>query len=482
MRFLRRSLIGIFLLSVTVALFAWAGNTVRGAVEARMNAEPRSFPQRERVFAANVVRVEPQTIAPTLTTFGELRSQRSLALRSAIGGTVIEASNALVEGGVVEAGDLLLRLDPADAQAAADRSAADVQDAEAELRDAERAVKLAQDELTAAEQQAALRDQALARTRDLETRGVGTTASVENAELAASTAQASVLASRQSLANAEARIDQARTGVARAQINLTEAQRDLDETAIYALFDGVLSDVNVTIGGRVSPNEQFATLLDPRDLEVSFRISTTQYARLIDENGTLPALPITVSLDVSGVNLEATGVISRESGAVGDSQSGRLLFATLENARGFRPGDFVTVRVQEPELQRVAMVPATAVAADKTVLVVGEENRLRSVETAILRRQGDDVIIEVRELAGELIVAERSPLLGEGIGINPIQSGVAPEEPEVVTLDEERRAKLVAFVEGSRMPDEAKARVISQLEQDEVPAETIARLESRMDS
>jgi hypothetical protein len=106
MRFLRRSLTGVFLLAVTLALTAWAGAMVQGAVSARMNEEPRSFPQRERILAVNVITLDPVTITPELTVFGELRSQRTLDLRSAIGGTVLEASDALVEGGTVTAGQL----------------------------------------------------------------------------------------------------------------------------------------------------------------------------------------------------------------------------------------------------------------------------------------------------------------------------------------------------------------------------------------
>ena len=138
MRFLRRSLVGIFLLSITLALMAWAGNTVRGAVQERMAQEPRSFPQRERVFAVNVVTLEPQDIAPIMTVFGELSSQRSLDLRSPVGGTVMEADVTLVEGAVVKAGQVIAQIDPFEAQSALDRVAADLQDAEAELRDAER--------------------------------------------------------------------------------------------------------------------------------------------------------------------------------------------------------------------------------------------------------------------------------------------------------------------------------------------------------
>ncbi|WP_296422599.1 HlyD family efflux transporter periplasmic adaptor subunit [Yoonia sp.] len=484
MRFLRRSLMGIFLLAVTLAIIAWAGILVRGAVVARMNEEPRSFPQRERVFAVNVVTIVPVTITPELTVFGELRSQRTLDLRSATGGTVLEASDALIEGGTVTAGQRLLRIDPVEAQAALDRVRADLQDAQAELRDAERALILARDELTGAQAQASLQEQALVRARDLQTRGVGTTAAVENAALAASSAQASVLNRRQSLASAEARIDQAMTRLARARISVAEAEREVANTEVFAAFDGTLADVTISLGGRVAANERFAQLVDPTRLEVAFRVSTSQYARLLDGNGTLITAPVRVALDVSGVNLHATGQITREGATVGAGQTGRLLFARLEASPGFRPGDFVTVSIAEPALENVALVPATAVAADQTVLVVGDDDRLESGAVTLLRRQGDDVIIGIGDLAGATIVAERSPLLGAGIKVRPIRPGVVeePTGPAMITLDAERREKLMSFVTESRMPDEVKARIIGQLEAEQVSSETVERLESRMGS
>ncbi len=484
MRFLRRSLTGVFLLAVTLALLVWAGELVRGAVVARMNEEPSSFPQRERVLAVNVVTLEPQTIIPDLTVFGELRSQRTLDLRSATGGTVLSASDALVEGGTVQAGDLLLRIDPIEAQSALARVRADLQDAQAELRDAERALVLAEDELAAARAQATLRDQALARARDLADRGVGTAAAVETAELAAASAEASVLTRRQALASAQARIDQAATRLARAQISVADAERAVADTEVFAAFDGTLAEVTISPGGRVTANERFAQLVDPTMLEVAFRVSTSQYARLLDDTGALIKAPLTVTLDVSGVNLTASGQITREGAAVGTGQTGRLLFARLDAAPGFRPGDFVTVRIAEPALENVALIPATAVAADETVLVVAEEERLQSSAVTLLRRQGNDVIVAVGPLAGATIVAERSPLLGAGIKVRPTGPDVVQQEaaPEMIALDADRRAKLIAFVSAGQMPDDVKARIIGQLEEDEVSSETVTRLESRMGS
>ncbi|WP_394153694.1 efflux RND transporter periplasmic adaptor subunit [Loktanella salsilacus] len=483
MRFLRRSLVGVFLLAVTLGLAAWAVNTLRGAVVARMNEEPRSFTPRERVFAVNVTDITPETLSPVLTVFGEVRSRTTLALRSAVGGTVIWTAPELVEGGRVTAGQDLLRLDDTNARAARDRIAADVQDAQGEVRDAEAGVTLAADELAQAQSQLDLRRAALARATDLAQRGVGTQSVVEDAQLAVSAAESTVLTRRQSQAQAAARLDQARTALIRVQIDLSEADRTLGDTVVTASFDGVLTGVSTAQGARLTANEEFGTLMDPDQLEIAFRISTAQFARLLQDGGTVIGLPVTASLNVEGLDLTASGTASRIGGSVGAGQTGRQIFAALDDAPGLRPGDFVTVQVHEPPLAGVALVPATAVAADGTVLVVGSDDRLELQQTQVLRRQGDDVIISAAGLEGTRVVTARTPLLGAGIGVRPIApAGSAAAAPDSIVLDDDRRARLKAFVTDSPMPDAAKARILAQLDERLVPAETIARLESRMDS
>lgn len=485
MRFLRRSLAGLFLLSLTFALFGLAGRSIYLAVDARANATAPAFPQRERVTSVNVVTFESGTVTPEMTVFGELRSRRTLAMRSSSGGTVIEIAPEFVEGGAVSAGQLLVSIDPTEAEAALARARADLSDAEAALRDAERTLALNHDTLAGAEVQAALREQALQRQRDLQDRGIGTAPDLEAAELAASAAQQSVLSARQAVAQAENRIDQSTSLIARERINLSEAERALSDTRLYAAFDGVLSDVTVAPGSRVTPNEQIAELIDPGALEVSFRVSTAQHAQLLGESGSIIGAPVTVVLDVAGVSLIADGAISREAASVGAGQTGRLVFAGIDGAAGLRPGDFVTVRILEPELPDVAFLPSTALASDGTVLVVDAENRLHTAPVQLLRRQGDLVIVR-GDLEGARIVAERSPLLGEGILVRPVMpdGSILPDpEPEMIELTEERRAALVAFLEETEgMPEAAKARIRDQLEQERVPAEMVSQLESRMGS
>lgn len=483
MRFLRHSLMGLFLAGVTAALLLYAAQMVIGAVQTRLNAEPRKPPVRERIFAVNLVRADLQSISPELVAFGRIESRRTLELRSAQGGRITQLSEAFEEGGEVREGEILVQVDPSDAQAAKEQAEADMLDARAEERDAGRDLILANDELQATLEQAQLRERALQRQLDLQARGVGTTAAVETAELTAVQARQTVITRRQSVSQAEARVDQAATRVARSQIALDSAIRDLADTTIRAGFSGTLQSVSLVEGRLISANEKLAELVDPNVLEVAFRVSTLQYARLLDVHGALQKAPARITLDAAGAGLTATGQLLRASGAVGDGQTGRLLYASLDLAPGFKPGDFVTVSVSEPPVDGVARVPASALGADGMVLVLGSENRLDALPVELVRRQGDDVLIRGAGLKDRQVVIGRTPLLGAGIKVRPLRQGAgleAASPPEMIELSAERRAALMTLVEGNtRMPDAVKARLLQQLAKAEVPSNLIDRIEAR---
>jgi multidrug efflux pump subunit AcrA (membrane-fusion protein) len=479
MRFFGRAMSGLFLAAVTAALLALAVSVVASALRARLAEGGPVAPAQERVVSANVVRVEAGRITPVLTAYGEVRSVRTLELRAPQAGRVVALSPRFADGGVVTAGEVLVRLDPAEATAARDLAAAALAEALAAEREAGRSLLLARDDLTQVEAQLALRAQAVQRQRDIAARGAGSAAAVETAELAQAQAEQALLSSRAALAQAEAAVDQTAIAVTRARITLTEAERALAETVIRAEFDGRLDGVlPVVAGGQVGANEVLGRIIDPAALEVAFRLSTAQYARLIDAQGAPIPAPVTVRLDVAGTALQATGRILRAGASGAEAGGGRVVYAALDAAPGLRPGDFVTVEVAEPALDAVADLPATAVDAAGRVLALTAEDRLEDVAVEVLRRQGDRVIVAPGALVGREVVAERSPLIGAGIKVRPVRPG--GEDSALLDLTEDRRAALIAAVEGNaQMQDDAKARIIEQLRQDRVPAEVVARIEAR---
>jgi hypothetical protein len=258
----------------------------------------------------------------------------------------------------------------------------------------------------------------------------------------------------------------------------------LANTDEAAPFDGVLAEVDAVPGRLVSPNEKLGMLIDPAALEVAFRVSSAEFARLADSDGGLLPLPVTASLEIDGIALSVPGRIDRAGAAVGAGQTGRLIYARLDADRPglLRPGDFLTVRVEEPALQDVAVLPATALGPGSTILVLDADARLEEVPVTVLRRQGDAVIVADAPF-GRDVVTERQPQLGPGVQVRAAGPGAQAAEPTpeaMVRLSPERRAGLIAAVEANRrLPDDARARILAALEAEEVPQSMIDRLERR---
>ena len=483
MRFLGRGLIGLLLFSLALGLLGLAGNTIKVAVQDRMNQEPRSQKARERTFAVKVVPAEVTSINPTLNAFGEIQSRKTLDLRMAASGQIQELSTNFVEGGSVKSGELLIRLDDSDYQTAVDLAENNLIDAKNEVMEAARNLSFSKEELAAAEEQEKLRLRALTRQKDLVERGVGTAAALENAELSASGATQAVLSRKAAVDQAKNRGAQAETRLVRAELALKDAKRKLEDTELYAEFSGLLSGVSLVKGGIVSANERLGQLIDPEVLEVSFKISTQQYTRLLNDNGELLKAPVYVALTNTDQGLNAEGVIIRDSASVAKGQTGRQVYAKLTKSVGFKPGDFVAVKVEEPTLNWVVKLPSTALDASNKVLLLGEGERLEEAQVKLMRRQGNEVIVRSRDLSGKEIVAQRTPVLGAGIKVKAIRLGEENEvaEVEMLELTEERRAKLISAIEtNGYIPKTVKERIIGQLTQPKVPADVVARIESRM--
>lgn len=475
MRFLTRSLTGLLLLALTLAILGAAAMVLGGAIRASLEPRGPGRPAAERVVAANVVTVTPGTVTPILTAYGKVEARRTLDLRARQAGRVIWVAESFRNGLSVTADEVLVRLDPAPAEEAVAMAQADLAEARAAEGQSRTDVLLARDDLAAAEAQLALRRQALERQRQIAERGAGSSQAVETAELALSAAEQAVLSRRQALAQAEAAVNRADVALTRAGIALAEAERALAETEIRAGLAGRVDGPTPLPGALVSANELVGRIIDTAALDIAVRLSTAQFALLVGPDGAL--VPATVALGPQNL----TGRLDRAAPAVAEGQTGRLVYVALDASPAaqalLQPGDFVEVRIEEPALSDVARLPALAVGRNGTVLALGPEDRLQEVAVEVLRRQGDDVLIRVGALAGREVVQERSALLGEGIRIRPIR----PEAADLVPLSPERRAELVALVEADdRMPEEIKARLLQDLQADTVPAATLDRLEARM--
>lgn len=465
------------------------GTLMRALDSPRPAAELRQ--PRERVLAVPVGTLRAETLSPVMTSYGRVASGRSLEVRSAVAGQLVWLAEGFRDGGAIAAGEAMFEIDPARLETAVALAESDLAEAEAELSQTRAALVLARLDAEAAQDQLGLRAETLARQRGLVEREVGRIADLEAAALAHAAATQTAIGRQQVVAAEEARIAQAEIAVDRRRIALQEARRALGETSVAAPFDGVMTASTATLGRLLSAGERLGVLIDPTELEVSFRLTATQYSRLLDEARRLRPLEVTLVFQTWRLTHEFTAVLDRVGAETGEGQVGRMIHARLidPDPTLVQPGDFVTIRIAEPPLADVVQLPAAAATHDGRILLIGEGNRLEEVQAEILRYQGDMLIVTNVPLGRDYVLA-RALQLGPGLRVEPVRPAapeeaaerpLAPTPADTLLLDDERRAAMIAFIEGNEsMRPETRERVLNELRRPEVPRATVERFEARM--
>lgn len=487
MRFLMRSLVGLLLFIGAIAAVALGGWRVAAVMEAETAQDRGDGAASERVFTVATARIAQGEERPTIGAYGEIRSWRTLELRAAVTGRLVYLSDKFRDGELVAAGDLLFRVDPEDYEAGVADAEAGLREADADLAEAEQAVEVARQEERAAETQRAIRETGTGRRRTLLERGVATAAEVEEAEMALAAASQAVASRSQALIAAEIRIERMAIRRDRATIALEDARRGLADTAYRAPFDGLVSGVSAVLGGLLAQNERLGELIDPRTLEAVFRVTNAQFARLLGPDGRLSRAPVIATLALDDIPLTAPGVIERAGSVIGVGETGRLVYARLElgAAAILRPGDFVSITIEEPALFDVARIPASAVTESGEMLLIDGEGRLRPLMVEILRRQGDEVIIAGAP-EGARYVSMRAPQLGPGVKVRSLgepeqAEAEGDESDDLVEIAPDRQRRLITFVEAAEpMAADARDRLLATLRSGKAPEAMLKRLEARM--
>lgn len=191
----------------------------------------------------------------------------------------------------VKLGELLVEIDPADAQARYDQARAQEQQAEAQLAQArtqvnvsEVALQSARADRTGAAAQAANAAAQLRRYQGLQK---AYPAAVSKQELDLAEATAASLAARQQASAAEIdsaseQVEAAKSQVATAQAQLATAQAQLQQqrlnlgyTQLRSPLDGSVAHVSVAVGNYVQPGEQLLDVV-PRNIWVTANFKETQ--------------------------------------------------------------------------------------------------------------------------------------------------------------------------------------------------------------
>jgi len=368
---------------------------VAAVLMVQLRPEP---PKREREIRdplVDIMVLEPMTADFRVQSQGTVTPRTETILSAEVSGTITRISPKFIAGGVFDANEVLLRIDPTNYEVALEQA------------------------------------QALVRQRQIEFDGAQKL--------------------REQGYRAEAELASAAAALATAKAELVRAKRNLERTYIRVPYEGIVRTKETDIGQFVNPGTRLGVVFATDFAEVRLPLTDLDLA-FVD----LPtATDITRSGEADGPSVALTAVqkgrpvtweaqIVRTEGVVEEKR--RVTYAVARARDPYRrktPGEplpmgtFVGADIAGARAENVIRVPRSTLRGSDQLLFVDEDSRLRIRRVDIVRADAENVFLRDDELTGERVVltALETPINGMKVRTT---SDVASneEDPSVIATGE----------------------------------------------
>jgi len=294
-----------------------------------------------------ITKIEPLDIIETVSATGKIQPEVEVKLSSEVSGEIIDLP--IVEGQLVEKGDLLVRINPDLYQSSLQRSRAGLSNVKAGYAQSEASLKEAKSNYE--------------RNQKLFEKGVISKAEWDKIVASYEMAQASKNAAYYSMQSASA--------------SVTEATDNLARTTIYAPMRGTISKLDVELGERVVGTQQMTgteimRVANLANMEVEVDVNENDIVKVSVGDSTLVEVDAYLKREFKGIVTEISN--SSIEGLTADqvtnfkvkvrilkSSYTDLLEGKAENYSPFRPGMTATVDIITKRKDKVIGIPISAI-------------------------------------------------------------------------------------------------------------------------
>ena len=352
--------------------------------------------------AVGVMTAERRPVTETSEFVGRVEATDRVNIRARVTGFLQE--RLFREGGDVQEGDVLFRLERAPFEAQVEQAEANLAAANATLENARAA---------------------LARARELRQTGAGTQVALDNAQAMERTGAANVLS---------------------AQAAVRVAQINLGYTDISAPIAGQIGRATLAVGNVVGPDAGTLAIIVSQDpMRVAFAVSQRTALELrnrFETRGGPDAVRVRIRTTDGRVYGE-TGRVDFVDNQIDRNTDTILVRALIPNPvrrtneggatpvtpRELVDGQFVTVYLEGAEPVLTITLPRASVLQDQQgsfVFVVGEGNVAQRRNVTLGRSSGETAVIERGLEGGETVVVEGLQRVRPGQPVNPAPAGPPP--------------------------------------------------------
>lgn len=317
---------------------------------------------KETAMLVEVTPAESGSFRPTIEAVGSVIPSQEIVLAPRVDGEIIEIADGFTPGGIVEKGQMLARIDPADYRNVLAQRESDVRQAQADL-------DIEMGRQNVAEKEFSLYD------GDLTDK-------------------------HRTLVLRQPQLEAAKARVEFQQAAANQAQLDLERTTIKAPFDAQVLTREVNVGSQVAAGEPLARLVGHTTYWVETEVPLAQFQWL-----SLPETGVEQDSEVQVRHATAwpegvvrSGRLHKAIGELNDRTRLVRLLVTVEDPLSLRPenrdvpklmvGLFVDVHMEAEELTDVVRLDRDYLRSNDTVWVMEDhELVIRDVDVAFLDRR-----------------------------------------------------------------------------------------------
>lgn len=337
-----------------------------------LRKEPPKKPVENLAMLVEVAELEPVDARFPVRSQGTVRPRTETILSAEVSGAVVEISPKFIPGGVFDANEVLLRIDPTNYDVAVTQAEALVRQRRIEYDGAKK----------------------------LRTQGY----------------------------RAESEYASAAAALATAEADLVRAKRNLERTYIRLPYAGMVRSKEADLGQFVNPGTRLGVTFATDYAEVRLPLTDRDlafvnlpYASEITATAETRGPDVSLSAEQRGRPVEWQARIVRSEGVVDENSRVTYAVAKVEDPYALHSdhvplpmGTFVTASIEGVAIEGLLRVPRHALHGSNQLLFVDDENTLRIRNVSIVRADAEYAYIGGGAEAGERVIltAMESPING----------------------------------------------------------------------
>jgi RND family efflux transporter MFP subunit len=360
--------------------------TILGAVALQsLRPEPEKKDVENLVLLVDVLELESTTEGFEIRSQGIVRPRTQTVLSAEVSGSIVDISPKFIAGGVFRAGEVLMRIDPTNYEAAVERSTA------------------------------------LVRQRQIEHDGA------EKLRLQGY--------------RAEAELASAAAALAAARAELVSAKRSLEKTYIRLPYEGMVLSKDADLGQFVNPGTPIGVTFATDFAEVRLPLTDQDLAFVdvpssseVKRTGSADGPMVQLSSIQKGRRVLWNAQIVRSEGVVDEHSRVTYVVAHVDDPYKLHGdgvplpiGTFVAARISGANSVDVIKVPRSAVRGSDQLLFVNDEDKIEIRSVSILRSDASYVYIDGGAEPGERITTTAIAAPTNGMSVRTANTAVATE-------------------------------------------------------